>query len=72
MPPVSTLNTRRARDGKPTGAWYAVPGSDQLYTQTWTITDAQFVGKWGYQFTFDSDATQNSKHRIQSVTVAKQ
>ena len=56
---------------KSTGSWYGVPGSDQWYTQTWTVTDAQFVGKWGYQFTFDSDSTQNSKYRIQSVTVAK-
>jgi len=56
---------------KSTGSWYGVPGSDQWYTQTWTLTDAQFVGKWGYQFMFDSDSTQNSKYRIQSVTVAK-
>ena len=56
---------------KSTGSWFGVPGSDQWYTQTWTITDAQFVGKWGYQFMFDSDSTQNSKYRIQSVTVAK-
>jgi hypothetical protein len=70
-PPVSTGNTRRARDRS-----RRAPGTasriDQWYTQTWTIADAQFVGKWGYQFTFDSDATQNSKYTIQSVTVAKQ
>ncbi|HEX4477479.1 MAG TPA: hypothetical protein VH142_20455 [Polyangiaceae bacterium] len=54
-----------------TGSWYGVPGSDQWYTQTWTITDDQFVGKWGYNFTFDSDSTDNSNYSIQSVTVAK-
>ena len=53
------------------GSWYAVPASDQWTAQTWTITDAQFVGKWGYHFMFDSDSMQNSKYRIQSVTVTK-
>jgi hypothetical protein len=56
---------------KSTGSWYGVPGSDQWYTQSWTISDAQFVGKWGYHMSFDSDATQNSKYMIQSVTVTK-
>ena len=54
-----------------TGSWYTIPGSDQWYTQTWTITDTQFVGKWGYNFTFDSDSTQYSNYSIQSVTVTK-
>jgi hypothetical protein len=56
---------------KSIGSWYAVPASDQWTTQSWTITDPQFVGKWGYHFTFDSDSNQNSKYRIQSVTVTK-
>ncbi|HEY2735781.1 MAG TPA: hypothetical protein VGI70_17405, partial [Polyangiales bacterium] len=51
--------------------WYAIPGSDQWYTQTWTISDDQFVGKWGYNFTFDSDSTANSQYLLQSVTVTK-
>ena len=52
--------------------WYTVPGSDQWYTAEWDIPDAQFVGKWGYNFTFDSDSTQYSKYSIQSVTVTKE
>jgi hypothetical protein len=55
-----------------TGSWYGVPGSDKWYTQTWTITDDEFVGKWGYNFSFDSDSTDNSKYSIQSVTITKQ
>jgi hypothetical protein len=57
---------------KGTGSWYTIPGSDQWYTQTWTISDTQFVGKWGYNFSFDSDSTQNSNYAIKSVTVTKQ
>jgi hypothetical protein len=56
---------------KGSGSWYTVPGSDQWYTQEWTLTDAQFVGKWGYNFSFDSDSTQYSKYSIKSVTVMK-
>jgi hypothetical protein len=57
---------------KGTGSWYTIPGSDQWYTQTWTIADTQFVGKWGYNFTFDSDSTQYSNYAVRSVTVTKQ
>jgi len=57
---------------KGTGSWYNVPGDDQWYTQSWTITDPQFVGKWGYNFSFDSDSTDHSKYSIRSVTIAKQ
>ena len=55
-----------------TGSWYDVPGSDRWYTQSWTISDAQFVGKWGYNFAFDSDSTENSAYSLKSVTVTKQ
>jgi hypothetical protein len=51
--------------------WYAIPGSDQWYTKSWTIADDQFVGKWGYNFSFDSDSTSNSQYLLQSVTVTK-
>jgi hypothetical protein len=57
---------------KGTGSWYGIPGSDQWYTQSWTISDPQFVGKWGYHFAFDSDSTQNSNYSLQSVTVSKE
>jgi hypothetical protein len=42
------------------------------YTAEWDLPDAQLVGKWGFNFSFDSDSTQYSKYSIQSVTVTKQ
>lgn len=54
-----------------TGAWYEVPGDDQWYTKTWVVTDDQFVGKWGFNFAFDSDSTMFSQYSVQRVTVTK-
>jgi hypothetical protein len=51
------------------GGWYTVPGYGQWYTHTWTITDDEFVSKWGYNFRFDSDSTTFSRYYLQSVTV---
>jgi hypothetical protein len=65
------LKYESTTDWKGTGSWYTIPGSDQWYTQTWTITDTQFVGKWGYNFVFDSDSTQYSNYSIRSVTLTK-
>ena len=56
---------------KSTGSWTNIPGNTQWYTLTWTIDDPQFVGLWGYNFSFDSDSTEYSKYYIQSVTVEK-
>lgn len=52
--------------------WYTVPEGAQWTTQSWTLKDPQFVGKWGYHFSFDSDSTQNSNYSILSVTVSKE
>jgi hypothetical protein len=52
-----------------TGEWYTVPGNDQWYTKTWTITDAQFVGKWGYNFVFNGDTPR--PYYLRSVVVSK-
>ncbi|MFA7343257.1 MAG: endo-1,4-beta-xylanase [Terrimicrobiaceae bacterium] len=57
--------------GEKSAGWYTVPGNAQWYTKSWTITDAQFTGKWGYHFRFDSDSTTYGKYYIQSVTVSK-
>ncbi|WOB11363.1 hypothetical protein [Piscinibacter gummiphilus] len=51
--------------------WNAVPAGDAWSTMSWVLNDAQFVGKWGYHFTFDSDSTQYSGYSIRSVTVTK-
>ena len=51
--------------------WYTIPEDNRWHAKTWTITDPQFVGKWGFNFTFDSDGTQFSKYQLRSVTVTK-
>jgi hypothetical protein len=52
-----------------TGEWYTIPGNDQWYTKTWTINDAQFAGKWGYNFMFNGDTPR--PYYLTSVTVSK-
>lgn len=49
--------------------WNSVPGSDKWYTLSWTIADDEFVGDWGYNFSFDSDSTNYSRYYLQQVTV---
>ena len=51
--------------------WFTVPDNTKWHTKTWTITDAQFVGKWGFNFSFNSDSPKHSKYYLQSVTVSK-
>lgn len=51
--------------------WNFVPGADRWYTLTWTLNDDEFVGNWGYHFSFDSDSKEHSKYYLQSVTVTK-
>jgi polysaccharide biosynthesis protein PslG len=52
-----------------TGGWYTIPGNDRWYTQSWTLMDAQFVGKWGYNFSLDSDVP--TSYLLRSVTVSR-
>jgi hypothetical protein len=49
--------------------WNSVPGNDNWYTLSWTIADDEFVGNWGYHFSFDSDSTNYSRYYLQQVTV---
>jgi hypothetical protein len=49
--------------------WNSVPGSDKWYTLSWTIADDEFVGDWGYNFSFDCDSTNYSRYYLQQVTV---
>ena len=56
---------------KATGGWYTIPADDQWHTQTWTLDDAQFVGKWATHFSLDSDSTKLSQFHIKGVTVTK-
>jgi len=52
-----------------TGGWYTIPGNDQWYTVAWKLDDAQFVGKWGYNFALNSDAPM--PYLLRSVVVSK-
>jgi hypothetical protein len=51
--------------------WYTVPDNKQWHTKSWKITDAEFVGMWGYNFALESDGNVYNKYYIQSVTVRK-
>jgi hypothetical protein len=51
--------------------WYTVPDNKEWHTVKWKITDAEFVSKYGFNFSLDSDGNQYNKYDIQSVTVTK-
>lgn len=51
--------------------WYTVPESDGFVTKEWVLEDAEFSGKWGFHFSFDSDSTANSGYSVQRVTLSK-
>lgn len=51
--------------------WYTVPDNKEWHAMTWRITDQQFVGIYGYNFSLDSDGNQYNNYYIQSVTVTK-
>ena len=57
--------------GTKTVGWNQVGAGEGWSTLTWRLDDPQFVGKFGYHFTFDADSKQHSGYRIQRVTVTK-
>ncbi|UJW80149.1 hypothetical protein [Hydrogenophaga sp. SL48] len=61
-----------SRSGTRSLGWNAVPAQGEWSTLSWPITDAQFVGKFGYHFSFDSDSTRHSNYSIRSVSVSKE
>jgi hypothetical protein len=50
--------------------WNGVSTSS-WYTYTWTITDDEFNGIWGYNFRLDSDSTTYSQYYLAQVTVTR-
>lgn len=48
--------------------WWTVPGSNDWQTNTWTITDAQFIGKYAWNFRIDASGAGNDL-LIQKVKV---
>lgn len=65
------LKYESAAGTKSTGSWNGVPAQDQWHTLTWDVTDARFVGKWGYHLSLDSDSTDNSQYALKSLTITK-
>ena len=63
--------TYESTDGSKNLGWFTVPDNKQWHTKTWKITDAHFVGMYGFHFSLDSDGNQFNKYVIQSVTVKK-
>ncbi len=63
--------TYESTDGSKNLGWFTVPDNKQWHTKTWKITDAQFIGMYGFHFSLDSDGNQFNKYVIQSVTVKK-
>jgi hypothetical protein len=39
--------------------WWTIPADDQWHEHTWTITDANFVGQWGWNFRLDAISSGN-------------
>ncbi len=52
------------------GSWWGIPESDQWQEHTWTITDANFVGQWGWNFRLDALSSPN-EFLIKELRVSK-
>jgi len=39
---------------KNAGKWFGIPAGDGWHEYTWTVSDANFVGGWGYNFALDA------------------
>jgi hypothetical protein len=50
--------------------WFHVDGTT-FYEKTWTVPNARFVGKYGYNICFDSDGPAHSQFSIRRVTVSR-
>jgi hypothetical protein len=55
-----------------TGAqgWWTIPKDDKWHENTWKISDANFVGQWGWNFRFDANGSPN-EFLIKEVRVKK-
>jgi Glycosyl hydrolase family 10 len=60
-----------ALSGRKGIGWNFVPNDGKWHTLSWRITDDEFVGDWGYHFSFDSDSTNHSRYLLRQVTVRK-
>lgn len=50
--------------------WWTIPEGDQWQEHTWKVSDANFVGQWGWNFRFDAVGSPN-EYLIREVRVEK-
>ncbi|MDQ6704206.1 MAG: endo-1,4-beta-xylanase [Pseudomonadota bacterium] len=50
--------------------WYTIPADDQWHELTWKVTDANFVGAWGYNFRLSTISSPNELY-VKEVQVRK-
>ena len=49
--------------------WNSIPNDGQWHTFTFSPTDDEFVGLWGYNFQLNSDSTAHSNYYLKSVSM---
>jgi len=50
--------------------WWTIPKDDKWHENTWKLSDANFVGQWGWNFRFDANGSSN-EFLIKEVRVKK-
>jgi polysaccharide biosynthesis protein PslG len=50
--------------------WWTIPAADQWHENTWRVSDASFVGQWGWNFRFDATGSP-SEFLVKEVRVTK-
>jgi polysaccharide biosynthesis protein PslG len=51
-------------------AWFTIPTDDQWHEAAWRVTDANFVGAWGYNFRLNAISSPNEFY-IKEVRVKR-
>jgi hypothetical protein len=49
-----------------------VPCGPGWHNVSWLVKDDEFVGKWGYEFSFNADVAAQGHYYLQSVSITKQ
>jgi len=64
------LTYESAKGYQGAGHWWAIPADERWHENTWQISDANFVGQWGWNFRFDAVSSPNG-FLIKEVRVKK-
>ena len=64
------LTYESAKGYRGTGGWWTIPADDQWHENTWKVSDANFVGQWGWNFRFDGVSSPN-EFLVKEVRVTK-